>query len=118
MCIGMHGAKIGIIIETSKKNRQKKKKGRCGVLILLTVLVTDPTPAPFPSGARLPVAFPLHGRGGAAHITNLTGGWTGGVRGGVTGGLRILKPPVHRGFRLSTGGVGTFFEIHGVIWAC
>ena len=71
-----------------------------------------------PSGARLPVAFPLHGRGGAAHITNLTGGWTGGVRGGVTGGLRILKPPVHRGFRLSTGGVGTFFEIHGVIWAC
>ncbi len=103
----MHGAKIGIIIETSKENRQKKKKGRCGVLILLTVSVTDPTPAP-----------PLHGRGVAAHITNLTGGWTGGVRGGVTGGLRILKSFVHQGFRRLTGDVGTFFEIHGVIWAC
>ena len=28
MCIGMHGAKIGIIIEISKEKRQKKKKGK------------------------------------------------------------------------------------------
>ena len=48
----------------------------------------------------------------------LTGGLTGGVTGGVTGGLRNGKSFVYRGFRLSTGGVGTFFEIHGVIWAC
>ena len=101
----------------------------CGVLILLTVLITDPTPAPFfaskankferPSGARLPVAFPLHGRGVAAHITNLTGGWTGGqtggVTGGITGGLGILKSFVHQGFRRLTGGVGTFYVITGFI---
>ena len=79
----MHGAKIGIIIETSKEKcrfnlptsrfllkrlcRKGFEDGRsvaetsrrppvrphqshlCGVLILLTVLVTDPTPYPSPT---------------------------------------------------------------------